>query len=252
MIRRPFQELLTGHVHLDELIIYTRRRNAIDVPALARMARLYQKLIRGRFDLAIDLQGLLRSGLMTSATLAKTRVGLADAREGATQFYSHVVHAPRRGIHAVERTMKVAEKLGAPMAEPEFTVPIAEEDRRWAGRILQCVPSPRIILNVGARWPTKCWPPEHFAAIAHRASEEFGAGLIAVGATEACPLVDRLIERLPAGAVVDLRGRTRLMQLAALTAQADLTISNDSGPLHLAAAAGGHVFWVSIPAPTPN
>ena len=72
---------------------------------------LFQKLRRGRFDLTIDLQGLLRSALMTAATKAKVRVGLADAREGARWFYTDAIDAPRLGLHAVERIQRVAGAL---------------------------------------------------------------------------------------------------------------------------------------------
>ena len=99
----------------------------------------------------------------------------------------------------------------------------------------------RIVLNVGARWETKRWPPEHFAEIGRRAAHEFGAGLIAVGSAGDRPLVDQLIRRLGAIPVLDLCGQTRLMQLAALCTESDLVISNDTGPLHLAAAAGARV-----------
>ena len=65
------------------------------------------------YDLTIDLQGLLRSALMAAATGAKVRVGMADAREGARWFYTHHVDAPRLGLHAVERVLRVAAEFGA-------------------------------------------------------------------------------------------------------------------------------------------
>ena len=64
--------------------------------------------------------------------------------------------------------MRVASELGAEMSEPRFNLPISQEDRRWAADMLAAVPQPRIILNLGARWPTKRWPPEAFAAIGRR------------------------------------------------------------------------------------
>jgi heptosyltransferase-1 len=242
--RRPFDEVLEGHLHLNELIVYDRRRNRVDFSALGRTARLYQTLVRGRFDLTIDLQGLLRSGLMTAATLARMRIGLADAREGATRFYTHVIDAPRRVHHAVERTLMVAEALGAVVSEPQFHLPINKEHRQWARLMLRGLSSPRIVLNVGGRWVTKRWPGKHFAEIASRAVAEFGAQLIAVGSVEDRPLVDELARHLRPGSLLDLCGCTRLMELAALTVEADLMISNDTGPLHLAAAAGARVLGI--------
>src|SRR5207253_7701001 len=102
------------------------------------------------------------------------------------------VDAPRLGIHAVERVLRVAQELGADVSEPRFHLPIRVEDRRWAQAMLAAVPRPRVVLNLGARWLTKRWPPEHFAEIGRRAVTEFGAGLIAVGAAQDRPLVDAL------------------------------------------------------------
>src|SRR6185437_6486901 len=82
----------------------------------------------------------------------------------------------------------------------------------------------------------------HFAEIGRRAISEFGAGLIAVGASEDQPLVDALTHHIAPLRILDLCGQTRLPQLAALGREADLMISNDTGPLHLAAAAGARVL----------
>jgi ADP-heptose:LPS heptosyltransferase len=169
---------------------------------------------------------------------------MADAREGARWFYTDRVDAPRLGIHAVDRVIRVARYLGANAVEPRFDLPITDEQRRWAVETLAEVPSPRIVLNLGARWLTKRWPPEHFAAVARRAVAEFGAGLIAIGSAEDRPLVDALLRQVAPLPVLDLCGRTPLLQLAALTREADLVISNDTGPLHLAAAAGARVIGI--------
>ena len=169
-------------------------------------ASLFQKLSRGRFDLTIDLQGLLRSALMTAATRAKVRVGVADAREGARWFYTDLIDAPRLGLHAVERVQRVARAWMRMRRNRSSTC--RSGSRPSVGRRLAGVPSPRIVLNVGARWETKRWPPEHFAAIGRRAVQEFGAGLIAVGSAVDRPLVDQLVRHLGPVPVLDLCGRT--------------------------------------------
>ncbi len=85
-------------------------------------------------------------------------------------FYTDLVDASRLGMHAVDRVIRVARYLGATVDEPRFDLPIGEADRRWAAETLAEVPSPRIVLNFGARWLTKRWPPENFAAIARARS----------------------------------------------------------------------------------
>jgi lipopolysaccharide heptosyltransferase I len=244
VVNRPFRELLEGHPALDELIVHDRTARRGDFLGLAATAALFRKLSRSRFDLTIDLQGLLRSGLMTAATRSPVRVGLADAREGATWFYTDKVDASRLHLHAVERTQRVAAAFGARMPEPQFDVPISADDARWAREIFAPLPAPRIVLNVGARWLTKRWPPEHFAALARRLVATYQAGLIAVGSASDRPFVQAVQAQIAPFEALDLCGKTNLHQLAALSAEADLFISNDTGPLHLAAAAGARVIGI--------
>jgi heptosyltransferase-1 len=244
VINASLRGLLDGHPELDEVVVYDRARTSFSPRGLARFARFLGGLRGGEYDLAIDLQGLLRSGLMAAATRAPFRVGLADAREGATRFYTHRVTPPPPGSHAVDRLLKVAESFGADISSPRFTVAAGEAERGWARRALSGVASPCLMLNMGARWQTKRWPPEHFAEIARRAVAAFGAGLVAVGAPEDRPIVDAFRAHLGEIPLVDLCGRTTLPQLAALFAESDLVLSNDSGPLHLATAAGARVVGV--------
>ena len=246
VVNRSLRGLLDGHPALDQVIAYDRGGMSWSPPGLVRFAGFLRALRREEFDLTIDLQGLLRSGLMTMATGAEVRVGLADAREGATRFYTHRVPAQggRGEAHAVTRLLRLAEVFGGEVSDPRFDVACDPADRSWARETLRNVPHPRLILNLGARWETKRWPPEHFAAIARRAVATRGAGLIAVGAPEDSTLVDELCARLDPIPVLNFCGRTTLPQLAALAAEADLVLSNDTGPLHLATAAGARVVGV--------
>ncbi len=230
--------LVEGLPGLDEVIRFDRSRFRLTPGGLGSFGRFLRDLRRRRFDLAIDLQGLLRSGVMTWATGAPLRVGLADAREGASRFYNHRVAMPSEATHAVDRLLRVARAFGASTAEPRFLAACQDADRRWAREVLAGVPRPRLVLNVGARWETKRWPPEHFAEVARRAVGRFGAGLVAVGAPEDRPLVAALREALAPIRLLDLCAGTSLPQLAALAAGSDVVLSNDTGPLHLAVAAG--------------
>ena len=244
VVNRPFREVLEGHPALDELIVHDRTARRGDLLGIGGTAGLFRRLAQGRFDLTIDLQGLLRSALMTAATRAGVRVGLADAREGARWFYTDSVDASRLRVHAVDRARRVAAAFDAPMPEPQFHLPVGDENIRWARQILAPLARPRIVLNVGASWPTKRWPPEHFAEIGRRAVEEYQAGLIAVGSPSDRPLVQALLSCAGPISILDLCGRTNLHQLAALSLESDVVISNDTGPLHLAAAAGARVVGI--------
>src|SRR5262249_23533238 len=118
-----------------------------------------------------------------------------------------------------------------------FRLHVPPEAEAWATLALQSLPRPWLVLGVGARWLTKRWPPQHFAALAQHALDHFGGSVILVGGGEDVPLARETAEQVD-GPILDITGQTALPQLAAVLAQADVMISNDTGPLHLAAALG--------------
>ena len=133
LVNHSYQDVLLNHRHLNELIVYERAGQVGDSGGLVGTARLLSTLSRGRYDLTIDLQGLLRSAIMTLATMAKVRVGMADAREGARWFYTDLVDASRLRMHAVDRVIRVAGYLGATVDEPRLRL----ADRR-SGQAMGC------------------------------------------------------------------------------------------------------------------
>lgn len=260
VINSGLRGLVDDHPMIDEVIPFDRARLRPTPGGLWASGRLLGRIAAGRFDLAIDLQGLLRSAWMAAAARAPVRLGLAEAREGAGHCYTHAIEAPPGRPHAIDRMLALAEACGAEIDEPRYVIAMQPADRTYADAELAAVPRPRLVLNVGARWPTKRWPPESFAEVAWRAAERLGAGLVAVGAPEDAPLVARLRDRLGPYPLLDLCGRTTLPQLAAVAAGSDLFLSNDTGPLHLAAAAGARVVGLYTctrpettgPPPGPN
>jgi lipopolysaccharide heptosyltransferase I len=239
VVNRAYESLLQGHPDLDATLAFDRGAARSGwLRAAAAHGRFLAEIRRRRFDLVIDLQGLLRTGLMAAVSGAARRVGLGTAREGAAWFYTDVVPVPDPGrLHAVDRYWLVAQALGAGDFLKCFHVPVPAGARRWAAEELADCPRPWLVLGVGARWLTKRWPPEHFAELAQRARSHYGGTVVFVGSADETPLARAVAARL-AGPVLDLTGRTTLPQLAAVLAGADAVLANDTGPLHLAAALG--------------
>jgi len=233
LINRSYEPLLSGHPDLDETIAFDRRAGL-----LRAGAELARRLRREPFDLALDLQGLFRSGVMSWLSGAKRRVGLAGAREGAGWFYTDTVSAPGpRTGHAVDRCWAMAVALGVGDVPICFRLPVAAEAAARADELLRPLPRPRVMLAVGSRWQTKRWPPGHFAALTARAQAAFGGSAIFVGSPEERPLADEVRACLP-GPSLNLSGETTMPQLVGLLARADAVVANDTGPLHLAVALG--------------
>jgi lipopolysaccharide heptosyltransferase I len=195
-----------------------------------------------RFDLAVDLQGLFRSGALAWLSGASLRIGLADGREGSPWFYTHRVPVPTGEMHAVDRYLLVAAALGArPQGTPQFRFKMLDEDmtvvREVVGRKGSSVDNPWVAMNVSARWPTKRWPLSSFAVVLDRLHKEGLGPVVVIGSPDEQHHANQL-RALTKSPFIDLTGVVPLGCLPALLSKAALVITNDSGPMHIAAAVG--------------
>lgn len=239
VVNRSYQALIDGHHALNETIPFDRgaMRKGLKQAAKTSLA-LARELRRRRFDLAIDLQGLARSALMTLATGARRRIGLGTAREGAHLAYTDVIATPdAQQQHAIDRYWLLAESLGVGHVAKRFDVPVHDDARTWALNELRDLPRPWLAFGVGAQWVTKRWLPTHFAEILRRTQATFGGTAFFVGVANEALLVQEVIAQV-SGPTRNYCGTTNLQQLTALLQQADVMLSNDTGPLHLAVALG--------------
>jgi heptosyltransferase I len=239
VVNRSYQGLLDGHPDLDAVLPFDRGASRMGlIKAVVSYGQFFHDFRRQDFDLVIDLQGLLRSGLITACSGAGRRLGFSTAREGACRFYTDVIPVRNpQALHAVDRYWLVAEALGAGSADKQFRLPIDEASRRWAAELLSDCARPWIAVGVGSRWQTKRWPPEYFGELARRAKAHAGGTVLFVGGRDEVPLAARAAGVF-SGRIRDLTGRTSLPQLTALLSRVDVMIANDTGPLHLAAALG--------------
>ena len=204
--------------------------------------RAGQALRAERFDVAIDLQGLFRSGILAWLSGAPTRVGFANGREGSPWFYSQRVPVLNPDIHAVDRYLSVSTALGASLPEkPRFGFKLLEEDMATVREICErrafTVDRPWVAMNVGARWPTKRWPLESFAAVVDQLYEAHLDPVVMIGSSDERVDTNRL-RTLTDRPFVDLSGEIPLGCLPALLSKPAALVTNDSGPMHIAAALG--------------
>ncbi|CAN5376783.1 lipopolysaccharide heptosyltransferase I [soil metagenome] len=233
LVGSSFADLLENHPQLHEVIRFDRHRFARawwNPLALFEMFAFGVGLRRRHFDLVIDLQGLLRSGLTAKLARSPIRVGFSNARELAWMFYTHRVSAAK-DQHALDRNLMIAESLGCGSAPVEFVLPVDEADRKYIRAML---PSnqPYAVLLPGTNWLTKRWPVEYFASLVGPLRQRYNFASVVAGGADAAALARQI------DGAVDLTQRTNLKQLAALLAGAEVVIANDSGPMHIAAALG--------------
>jgi lipopolysaccharide heptosyltransferase I len=238
IVNSAYEALLTGHPDLTDTLPFDRGAFRGVRGAITTALTFPLKLLRGRYDLVIDMQGLFRSGLMALATGAPHRVGFAGAREGSRYAYTHKIQAPALdAAHAVDRMWCIAEAFGVGHLPKVFRVPLQPSEVNAAQSELAALPRPLIAVAAGAKWLTKRWPAAHFAELLNRADAHFGGSCVFLGAGEDVALSREVASKLR-GPALDLTGKTSLPRLAALLSLADVMLGNDTGPLHLAAALG--------------
>lgn len=240
LVKREWAEVLEGNPDLDEVL-------AVDLSARGWPAAI-RAVREGRFDLVMDLQGLLRSAVLGWASGSAVRVGFTNGREGSPWLYTHRVPVPDASMHAVDRYLLMARFLGAdvgrvkpadfplprdPAAEARVEVLLAAAGVR-AGTML-------VALNPSARWATKRWPAESFAAAGDWLQRYGGARVAIVGSGKERSAGDEVI-RCMQTTPLDLVGKTTMKELIALLRRLRVFITNDSGPMHLAAAVGTPVI----------
>jgi heptosyltransferase-1 len=226
LINDTLASLLRHSPIIDELILFERQRFG-SLTQLPQFGKFLGTLGRGQFDVAVDLQGLLRSGIMTWATRARRRIGLSDAREGARYFYNEVVSVPR--VHAVDRYLLAARHLGCDAMPVEFPLGVSES----------VAPEGLIAVSPSARWATKLWGNDKFAELIRRLPLE---RVVLTGSAAERELIDQIAQGRR-----NLAGQTDLFQLAELYRRCRVVITNDSGPMHLAAAVGTAVVAIFGP-----
>jgi heptosyltransferase-1 len=250
MVEARESGILQGHPDLDAVIpVDSRRwRRLIGQPrgareALGELDGLRARLRAARFDVALDLQGLIKSGVLIALTRAPVRIGFSRARcreSLSALFTNRHITPPPTAVHVVEQYLALLEPLGITGVRPEFHVPMDPAADRRADEFTRAHGIARgtrlVALNPGAARESKRWPAVHVRAVAERLASEADARVLLLWGPDEAPLAREIASGLSAPPL--LAPPTDLRELASLLRRCALMISGDTGPLHLAAALG--------------
>ena len=200
---------------------------------------LFKKLRDESYDITIDLQGLLKSGLLTYATRSPLRIGFKEAREASNLFYTHKIKGGSE-VHAVDRYLKIAFAIGCRTEEVRFPMPLIKESETMK-KLREDIGDYAVIIP-GARWKTKKWSHNRFGEIASMLDIK----TLIVGSASDIK-ISKLIENKSNGKALSIAGDTNIKELISIIRNARYVISNDSGPMHIAAAFGIPVVAVFGP-----
>lgn len=238
--------LLEGDPDLNQVIRFERQRWGSPVH-WPEMLRSIAGLRSREYDWVIDLQCLIRSGLFAWLANGKLLAGLDEPREGARGFYDIVVPRTSFHTHAVDWYLAVLPHLGVPMHNNFVWLPkrpqvTADINAKW-----NPTPGRWIALQPGARWMNKRWPVEHFAGLTRQLAVEYADVRFAVlGSNDDQSLAENVCHAAP-DRCLNLAGQTSLPEMIEWIRRCDLMVTNDTGPMHVAAALGKPVIGLFGP-----
>ncbi len=234
VIAKGLEGLLEGHPLIGRLIVINKdswKRISQAGRTIREFAAMAGMMKAEGYDLAVDLQGLLRSGMITLLSGARERIGFREAREGSVLCYNRKIRGGA-DIHAVDRYMKIAGSLGCDTGRIVFPFPLFDDSLPAVVDGQELADTYAVIVP-GARWDTKRWSADRFGRVAAMLS----IPSFVVGGVADISLGERVVVSSE-GKARSLAGRTDLRGLMRVMKHARIVISNDSGPMHIAAAFG--------------
>jgi heptosyltransferase-1 len=253
VVERREEAVLRGNPDVDHVVAVDTRlwrrelRRPSGAPSVVAEVRgVARRLAAGRFDVAVDLQGLWKSGVITALTRAPRRVGLAAShcRERAsTWFTNQHVMPPREAVHVVDQYRAVVQALGVDLATvgpPAFPIPGDPGSEALVARWLEeegvKAGTPLVLLNPGSGGDHKRWAVEPFRRLGEELAVRLGARVAVAWGPGEEPLARAIAHGMRPGPIVP--PPTTIHEMIALFRRATLVVGGDTGPVHVAAVLG--------------
>jgi lipopolysaccharide heptosyltransferase I len=243
LVEENYNAILTIAGGLNRRVI-VRAKSASETPEAIAFTggggylRAARYLRAQHYDVALDLQGLLKSAVWARVSGARRVIGFDRAHlreELAASFYSESV-VPDASGHVMRKNLSILSALQIAPPAPELQLqPIATPEMVKA---IQAAGGSNgyIVINPGAAWPNKCWPPDRFGAVANALRDRTGLHSLVTWGPQERALAESVSHA--SGGAATQAPQTSVSDLAALMQSAALAISGDTGPLHVAAAVG--------------
>ena len=225
------------YVALLEMVQGIDSRIAVNTRRPGRTFATIRDLRSVGYSAVVDLQGLLKSAVLARAVGAERTIGFTSAHlreRTAAPFYSHHVD-PQGAAHVIFRNLALLEPLGSRDSRVTFPLEIPQSavaetvHARFEG-------APYAMINPGAAWPNKRWPPDRFGALAAGMRERFGLRSLVLWGPGEQPLAEE-VARASDGAA-ESAPPTSVTDVFAIARRARVLISGDTGPLHIGGAVG--------------
>jgi lipopolysaccharide heptosyltransferase I len=234
------------HRDIVDLVTSIDRAIPLESPTFAGWTAALRVLRRTSYDVAIDLQGLMKSAVLARASGAARVVGFSiwHLREKtARPFYSDAHDA--EGGHVIQKNLRLLRALG--VEDDEIRFPIADVPSPALDTLRARIPVGRrfALINAGAAWPNKRWPPDRFGELAAFLDDGPGLTPVVLWGPGERDLADAVIAASANTAIA--APPTGVADLVALARASALVVSGDTGPLHIATAVGAPTVGIFGP-----
>ncbi|MFI5251887.1 MAG: lipopolysaccharide heptosyltransferase II [Bacteroidota bacterium] len=223
------KDVVEGNPDIDSIIAFNNKEES--------GLSLVRRIRSGRYDLVIDLFGNPRSAIVTLFSGAFYRVGY---RFGWRKYCYSIVVEPRGGEkHNIDFNLDALKEIDIPVIDRTPVFPLSDDAKRFAQDFFKnknLLGKLVVVLNPGGGWYTKRWKLHSYAGLAKKFRKEFDAKILICWGPGEQAIAEEI--RLALDGEADLTPRTSLKELAAILERCSLMITNDSGPMHIAAAMG--------------
>ncbi len=249
VVEPPSYDLLTMDPYIDEIILFHKKEFKSIRGFLHNIRPFRKKLRLENYDAVLDLQGLFKSAAIAHVAKAPLKLGMCNMREMSSRISKPVV-GPNAYGHIVERYLDVARALGCRVDNVVFPVEVPKTDADRAVSIMANagvhMENPYVVFVIGANWPNKRWPVQHFAELGDWFFQnQVTPVIVGNGALDIKRTLDVAgMMRVPP---VNMVNKTDLKQLAYIIKNARLVIGGDTGPVHLAAGMGVRTIMLMGP-----
>ena len=252
-VEKSSAEIIRDNELIDNLIeLDTRalRGGKVIEEILPNASRQVKELRKFTFDAAIDFQGLLKSAAIAKLSKARRTYGFAkqNLREPASRFLLSKTFETPREIHVIRKNLTLAEKalsIAVPSENFEFPIFTGEAHKAEAAAIAARAGGDFALLNPAGGWVTKLWHAEKFGALADKLWEERGLFSIVSTAPTETKLANKVLASSKTGKV--FHAQPSLKGFYELAKRARVYVGGDTGPTHLAVAAGCPVVGIFGP-----
>jgi lipopolysaccharide heptosyltransferase I len=245
LVEEGAADIIQGHPAIRRVIISKRKswwrmlfEDRCFGQVLKEILSFKNELRHHRYDVVIDLQGLLKSGVLVGFTRGNRKVGMAGAREGAWLFLKEPSVRVNYQQHAIDRYLEVATHLGCQWDRWVNRIPVSETHLRAVEKMLAddgFEGGELVAINPMAKWKTKLWEPELFAELGDRILQDFSCRIVFTGSQDDRPVIENILSMMK-HKPFNFAGRTHLKELACLYGRCRVLVTTDTGPMHMAAA----------------